>query len=81
MQVASSLTPWPWPSRFSNVEHTEVKIPPVLVSKPKGKTKICLAFPGPHILFIHSSNQIYRMKVKIAANLFVLNLSVEINLH
>jgi hypothetical protein len=34
MQVVSSFTPCPWPSRFSSVEQTEVKIPPKSVSKP-----------------------------------------------
>lgn len=28
MTVVSSLTPWPWPSRFSKVLQTEVRIPP-----------------------------------------------------
>ena len=28
MIVASSLEPWPWPSRFSKVVHTLVRMPP-----------------------------------------------------
>jgi hypothetical protein len=32
MTVVSSFTPWPWPSRFSKEETTEVRIPPGDVS-------------------------------------------------
>jgi hypothetical protein len=37
-----------------------------------------VTFPGSDIFFVHASNNIDRVKVKITSNLFILNLSANL---
>jgi hypothetical protein len=37
-----------------------------------------ITFPGSDIFFVHASNEVDRVKVKIAPNLFILNLSANL---
>lgn len=71
--VVSSLTPWPWPSKFSKEVHTDVKIPPSYDQTTYGGAeRFTNTFPIPNVFLVYSYNHISRVKVEIAPDLPVL---------
>lgn len=75
MDIRSSLTPWPLPSRFSKEPTTEVREPPVLlvrVERIRIDDGTRLTLPRLDVLVENCRDKVGRVQVQVLANLGVL---------